>query len=201
MSIESTSRRLRARQRGVTLIELILFMVIVAIALAGIIAVMRLTTAESADPLRRKQALMIAEGLLEEVQGAAFTFCDPASDNAATAASSAACAIPEAWGQTSPEPTGTRPYDNVNDYVGAAGVAMAAFDANGVPVGATGKAIGAEGYAARVTIFREGLHNIAAPAGSSADVDVLRIRVSVSFPGDDPVVLDGYRTRYDPRGG
>ena len=200
MSIEFTIKPMHARQRGVTLIELILFIVIVGIALAGIIAVMRMTSAESADPLRRKQALMIAEGLLEEVEGAAFTFCDPSSPDAASAASSSACAVPEAWGQAAPEPAGTRPYDNVNDYVGAAGVATAAFDANGVPVGATGKSIGAQGYTARVTIFREALHNIAVPAGAGADADVLRIRVSVSFPGDDPVVLDGYRTRYDPRG-
>ena len=99
------------RQRGLTMIELIMFIVIVAIALAGIIAVMRLATANSADPLRRKQALMIAEGLLEEVRSAGFTLCDPSSPDFDTQLDPTQCAIPENWGQAAPEPVNPRPFD------------------------------------------------------------------------------------------
>ena len=52
---------------------------------------MRLTTANSADPVRSKQALMIAESLLEEVALAGFTYCDPTSANADSAAGTAGC--------------------------------------------------------------------------------------------------------------
>lgn len=56
------------RQFGVSLIELILFIVIISIALAGILLVMNNVTGRSADTLIRKQALAIGESLLEEIQ-------------------------------------------------------------------------------------------------------------------------------------
>lgn len=55
-------------QRGISLIELILFMVIVSAALAGLLSLMNVNTKGSVDPLIRKQALTIAESLLEEVE-------------------------------------------------------------------------------------------------------------------------------------
>jgi len=58
----------RHRQLGISLIELIMFIVIVSVALAGILLVMNVTTKNSADPLVRKQALAAAESLLEEVE-------------------------------------------------------------------------------------------------------------------------------------
>lgn len=187
-----------ARQRGVTLVELIMFIVIVAVALAGIIGVMRLTTANSADPLRRKQALMIAEGLLEEVRAAAFTICDPASDNADTALAAADCDTPEAWGQVAPEPVNPRPFDNVNDYVPRANAETAAFDAGGVLVNAAGAPFGVQGYTARVNIAPAQLFGVGfVPGGNAgADANVLRIRVTVGFDAGQSVVLDGYRMRY-----
>ncbi|MDH4285372.1 MAG: prepilin-type N-terminal cleavage/methylation domain-containing protein, partial [Gallionellaceae bacterium] len=78
-------------QRGISLIELIMFIVIVGIALAGVLLVMNKVTASSADPLVRKQALAIAESLLEEVELMPFTFCDPDDINAASAVSPASC--------------------------------------------------------------------------------------------------------------
>lgn len=189
--------RLARRQHGLTLIEAILFMMIVGIALAGIIGVLNLTTKGSADPLRRKQALMIAEGLLEEVQQAKFSYCDvtdPKADNDKTT-SSAGCTVPENWG---PEPGGSRPFDNVNDYVSAPNVAQSSFnDAGGRLVDANGELIDVEGYTATVTITPESLGGIAVSSASAADADVLRIRVEVRFDGES-LFLDAYRTRYAP---
>lgn len=59
--------RLQRPQIGVTLIELILSMVIVSIALVGILSVMNLTTAHSADPIVRQQAIAIAESYMDEI--------------------------------------------------------------------------------------------------------------------------------------
>jgi MSHA pilin protein MshD len=188
------------RQRGLTLIELLMFIVIVAIALAGILQVLRLTTANSADPVRRKQALMIAEGLLEEVQMAGFTFCDPTdpnADNPEVVTSSVNCTVPEAFGQTAPEPVGARPFDNVNDYVAAPDVAAHAFDSSGVNPGllyANGVQMPVQGYRASVTITPDTLGPSNTPVGNG---DVLRIRIEVSYDGQR-LVLDGYRTRYAP---
>lgn len=54
-------------QRGFTLIELIIFIVVVGAGVAGILSVYTTSIKNSADPLVRKQALAIAESLLEEI--------------------------------------------------------------------------------------------------------------------------------------
>ena len=55
------------KQLGATMIELIITIVIISIALAGILSVVNLTTAHSADPLVQQQAIAIAESYLEEI--------------------------------------------------------------------------------------------------------------------------------------
>jgi MSHA pilin protein MshD len=55
------------RQRGFTLIELILFIVIVGVGVAGILSVFTTSIKSSADPLVRKQTIAIAETMLEEI--------------------------------------------------------------------------------------------------------------------------------------
>lgn len=187
-----------ARQGGVTLIELIIFIVIIGVALAGLLQVLNFTTRNSADPVRQKQALMIAESLLEEVRLAGFTYCDPTDPKATLVASMAECDIKEAFGQgVGGEPVGTRPYDNINDYVDEAGVAKAAFsNASGKLTDINGKVMDVDGYTATVTISPVALNGIGA-AGTSADTDVLRITVEVAYDGTK-LALDAYRTRYAP---
>ena len=63
----------RFHERGISLIELVMFIVIVSVALAGVMLVMNNTTRYSADPLIHKQALAIAESLLEEIELKDFT--------------------------------------------------------------------------------------------------------------------------------
>ena len=60
-------RRMLARRavRGFTLVELIFFLVVLALGLTGILAVSTGAVANSADPQARKQALAIAESLVE----------------------------------------------------------------------------------------------------------------------------------------
>jgi len=53
--------------RGFTLIELFIFIVVVSAALAGILSVINTTVKSSADPMVRKQALAVAESMLEEI--------------------------------------------------------------------------------------------------------------------------------------
>lgn len=200
-----SSERIALRQRGVTLVELILFIVIVGIAVGGIMTVMNLSNRGSVDPVRRKQALIIAEGLLEEVELARFSYCDPADPDAGdadTVKSTADCnTAPEQWGQQSPEPTGAgngRPFDNVNDYVSAARTWTAAFDiAGNVLADANGNPLGVNGYTARLSITPASLNGIGSDADTAADTEVLRITVQVSFDGET-ITLDGYRTRYAP---
>jgi MSHA pilin protein MshD len=61
------------RLRGFTLIEMIIFIVVVAAGMAGILQVINTTVARSADPMVRKQAIALADSVLEEVLQKAYT--------------------------------------------------------------------------------------------------------------------------------
>lgn len=179
------------KQSGLTMIELVVFIVVVSIAVIGVLSVLGLTTRHSADPLQRKQALAIAEALLEEIELAHMTYCDPADANVDTAANPAGCAsLPEVVG---PEAGNARPYDNVNDYVTAFSSAEPLTgDVNGISTSIP------TGYSATLKITPETLNGIASDA-TSANMNVLRITVTVSYNGiADSVTLEGYRTRYAP---
>jgi MSHA pilin protein MshD len=205
---------LRLRQRGVSLIELIIFIVVIGTALVGILAVMNQATAHSADPLIRKQALAIAESLLEEVELMPFTFCDPDDVNAASATSAtvggAGCAVAGGVENLGPEPafgsqttaetrySTTTPFDNVNDYNGCqmnTGVANACDSSGTVGIqditGTVNPALSA--YNVSVVVA-------AATCGGVASAgDALQITVTVNGPGGTQVVLDGCRARFSPR--
>ncbi len=68
----------KPRARGFTLIELIFFIVVVSVGLAGILRVMDVGVKSSADPLVRKQALALAESILQEILQKAYSDPDPA---------------------------------------------------------------------------------------------------------------------------
>lgn len=194
---------LPARQRGLTMIELIVFIIVIGVAVAGVLGTLTTVTQRSADPLQRKQAMLRAESLLEEVALAHFTYCHPDAVNAETAASSADCAsLPEAFGHPAGE---TRPYFNINDYVAASGVATS-FTA-GDPTGdmvtdVSGAPMLPAGYRALVTITPVALFGPAGmqigSAAAGADSDVLHISVDVRYGDNQHIVLDRYRTRYAP---
>jgi MSHA pilin protein MshD len=61
-----------SRQRGFTIIELIVFIVIVGVALAGILTVMNQVVSRSADPMLTKQAAALADSVMEEVLQKAY---------------------------------------------------------------------------------------------------------------------------------
>ncbi|SDS96496.1 type II secretion system protein [Pseudomonas oryzae] len=87
------------RQRGVTLVELVIAIVIVGIAAAALYGAMASIGGRSADPLLRQQSLALAEAYLEEVL--LQDFLDPAT----------ATQCPAAQAQR-------HNYDNVCDYAG-----------------------------------------------------------------------------------
>lgn len=176
----------RSRQRGLTMIELIVFIIIIGIAVVAVLQVISANTARSADPIRRKQAMAIAESLLDEVRSAAFTFCDPADANAQFAQKPTECAtIQEGLG---PEAGNLRPFDNASDYGAANGAAVTyVTDLAGVNF--------PPGYTATVTVTPSG--NLG-PAGATLPAaEVLSILVTVNY-GNDAVTLESYRTRFAP---
>lgn len=59
-------------QRAFTLIELVIYIVVVSVGLAGVLAAFKQSVRQSADPLVWKQALLVAEGMMNEILGKDF---------------------------------------------------------------------------------------------------------------------------------
>ncbi len=189
------ARVLAVSQAGLSLVELVMFIVIVSVGVAGILAVFNVSTRSSADPQIRKQMTVIAESLLEEVSLKPFSFCDPddpqavAAQIAAVAANgcTAAAAIenigPETTAPYGPETRlgAATPFDNVNDYHGLVLATYSDISGAAFP-----------GYAATVNVTQEQLQ-ATIPAADS-----LRITVTVVH-GNEALSLSGYRLRYAPR--
>lgn len=190
MSIES-----RRRQAGLSIIELVIFIVVVGMALAAVLTAINRGIQNSADPMIRKQALAAAESLLEEIELQPFTYCDPRDANAATATSAAGCNSAAFsmdntanWGagksRYGPPPPGTAFYNNVADY-------------NGFTMSGTLNDIFQQassnltGYSATVSVSQVGT------SFSLNNADVLRITVTVTGSGNS-VTLTGFRFRHSP---
>lgn len=97
------------RHAGFSLIELIFFIVVVSIGLVGVLKVMDVGVASSADPMVRKQAQALAESVLQEVLQKAYTDPDP--------------------GVTSGESTRAT-FDDVDDYNGRSNSSFADLPAS-----------------------------------------------------------------------
>jgi len=188
-------------QRGLSLIELVMFVAIVGISVAGVLVVFNQAIRGSADPLVRKQAAAIAESLLGEVLMQPFTWCDPqdaANDPNNPPASGAACTGGVAGSQdknggalgplpaTESRFSATDPFDNVADYNGyTMNSGIYSLDNGTTPVAGLGA------YSATVTVSRAGA------VFGIANGAVLRVDVLVSGKGET-ITLTGYRFRHSP---
>ena len=181
------------RQHGLSLIELLVFIVVVGVAVTGVLSVYSLNARASVDPAIRKQAMAIAESLLDEVLSKPYTYCDPDDPVADTAANVAACTIPEGLGpevaQGESRYSAANPFDNVNDYNG--------FTMNPINDITNTTVTGLDLYTATVQVQPVANFNgiVATVAG---DNETLLVTVTVNAPNNQTLSLSGYRTRYAP---
>lgn len=157
-----------AVQHGFSLIEVIVFIMVVSVALVGVLSVMNLTTQRSADPLVRKQAIAVAESMLEEVS--LHDFAKPTGG------------FPGPYTQANRES-----FDSIGDYNN--------FTTAGVfPIDSPTAISGLTGYTVLVTVTP----TILGPATSQiAAASSSLITVSVTGPDAVTVNVSGYRTAYD----
>ncbi len=133
------------RSHGVSLIEVILFMVVVSVALVVLLKAFNQAAVASADPVLRRQSLAIAQSLLEEISPKDFS--NPTD------------------GYAGPYNAATRSqFDDVMDYNGLL--------LNGIS-DLTGTAVtGLSGYSASVAVAAAAFGNVPADAGWRITVTV-----------------------------
>jgi MSHA pilin protein MshD len=195
----------QSRQLGVTLIELIVFIVIVSVAIVGVLKALNVTNTNSVNPMLTKQALSIAESLLNEIEQQPFTICDINDPNAATATTEAGCSPGQSQNNnggvlgvtTESRYENTNAFDNVADYNGftmpdanCAGICNPGGNGTGTVIDPL-----LQGYTATVAIHRIGGTG---SFDSFNPEEVLRIDVTVTGPANTTVLLSGYKVRYAP---
>lgn len=173
------ARRRASGARGVTLVELVMFIVVISVGVAGILSVMSYTTQHSADPMARQQAILIAESYMEEIL--LKPFLDPSSP-----AATQVCPVKEA---------SRAAYDNVCDYNALLddgvrdqqGNLVSGLTAYNISISVTGDAGVALGPTASQIVNT--LPNT---------IRVLRIDLTVTHDDipDLQIPLTGYRTHY-----
>ena len=181
----------RSRCSGVSLLEVVIFIVVVAIGFTALFLLQSNVVRGTVDPLVRKQALAIASSLMEEIQLRGFTYCDPDDANVHTATSTAGCTTVEALGLEAGESHATRStLDNVSDYANFPGMSGAGItDIAGTPIS------GLAGYSATISVANIGAGELAQVTDTT---DGLKIVVTVSGPTGVSIALQGYRLRYAP---
>ena len=177
------------RERGVSLLELLLSIVVIGIAMTGALRWVWTSTQNSADPQMLQQANAVARSYLEEVL--LRSFCDPDfdpdSDPATLCPIDCAVSACSACGGTGPLQEGSRAlFDDICDYDGLSDAGV--FDQNGTPI------VGLGAYNVSVTVDDSvTLNGLAGGAGQ-----LVLVNVNVTHSGNQrvDVNLSGYRGNY-----
>lgn len=114
---------IRNFEQGFTLIELVMFIIIVGIAVSAVSLQFSQNVRHSADPLLRQQAIAIAHIYLDEITSKKWDENTPDGGGAAVPGPSAAMG-PDAGEATRSD------YDDVDDYHGLAETPTAGFTVN-----------------------------------------------------------------------
>ena len=127
-------------QRGASLIELIVLIVVVGIVATAAMGALATMSSRSADPLVQRQALAVAQSLLDEITA------QPTPDG-------------DALGPEPGEARGSAsaPFNHVNDYHGLSMSGIRNFDGSAIA--------GLESYSASVTVRAQAIGNVPAGAG------------------------------------
>lgn len=164
-----------ARQSGLTLIELIIFIVVVSVGIAGILSVLNLTVAKSADPMVRKQVLAVAEAMMDEILAKDYQN-DPLGDNTATPTLGCTPSTTPRCNQNTV--LDRQNYNDVDDFNNWNRTGVYLLDGTPAPILGT--------YTVAVAVSRTPLNG----------VEAKQVTVTVGG-GSETISLIGYRTNYE----
>ncbi|PAV27305.1 MSHA biogenesis protein MshD [Tamilnaduibacter salinus] len=158
-------------QRGVTLVELVMTIVIISLGVAGVVSAFALIGGRSADPLFQTRSVALSQLYMDEIMGQRYAEGTPVGG------------VPKANGCAINTEEGSREdYDDVDDYN--------AID-NQAPADAEGTALdGYDGFRVSIRVECAG-----GDVGLPGD-DAKRIRLTVTAPADQRFVFSAYRANF-----
>ena len=163
---------MRSTQTGATLVELVITIVIISVAIAGVVGAFALITGRSADPLNQTRAVKLAQLYMDEILTQKY---DDQTPQGGFPKFSGACSI-------GPEGSeGRATFVDVDDYDGL----------TGAPSTATGSAlIGYSGFSISITVTCAGTE-----VGLPAD-EAKRIDLDITAPGNQTFSFTAYRANF-----
>jgi MSHA pilin protein MshD len=162
---------MRATQDGATLIELVITIVIISVAIAGVVGAFSLITGRSADPLNQTRAVKLAQLYMDEILTQKY---DDQTPQGGFPKFSGACSI-------GPEGEGRTTFDDVDDYHGL----------SGAPSTATGAALsGYDGFSISIAVACAGTE-VGLPASEAKRIDL-----DIAAPGNQSFSFTAYRTNF-----
>ena len=169
-------------QRGFTLIELVITIVVISIALAAMLGAFSSSMSHSADPMWRNKTIKLAQLYLDEILSKRFDENTPVGGVPAAGAVGAPALT--ACGSLDPEAGEVRAtYDDVDDYDGLSDSPPVAVN------GALGASYG--NYAVSVVVTCDG-----DTVSVTGNPNAKRIEVTVTPPGQSAMVFYAYKGNY-----
>ncbi|MCM0610898.1 prepilin-type N-terminal cleavage/methylation domain-containing protein [Marinobacter sediminum] len=159
-------------QRGATLVELVITIVIISIAIAGVVGAFALISGRSADPLNETRAVALAQLYMDEILTRKY---DEQTPQGGVPRYSGGCSI----GADGSEDRAS--FDDVDDYDGLN---------DSPPASALASLTGYTGFSVAVTVTCSG-GDVGLPVSQAKRIDLL-----ISAPDNRSFVFSAYRANF-----
>lgn len=174
---------MRDRESGYSLIELVVFLVIMGIAVGAIALQFTQNVSHSHEPFIRQRALAVAGAYLDEIMDKRWNENTPVGGGCVDTASPTCSGGPAPTGIGSEEASRSL-YDDVDDYQGLSDSPPQDSQGNNMT-----------GYGSGFTVGVSVTQPAAAWNGINAN-DVRRIQIDVQTPSGETISLTAYRINY-----
>lgn len=161
-----------SEQRGATLVELVITIVIISVAIAGVVGAFSLVAGRSADPLNQTRVVELAQLYMDEILTKKY---DNNTPQGGTPKYSGSCNI----GAEAGENRGN--FDDVDDYNGLT---------DSPPRSAESVLNGYSGFLVSVTVACAGA-DVGLPTSQAK-----RIELNIQAPGDQSFIMSAYRANF-----
>ena len=188
-----------AKNKGFTLVELIIGIVVLSIALVLIVSLVIPQARKSVDPIMQVRATELAQSLLNEITAKSF---DENSDrvngvircneNYTDSAGNPQFIECTEFDDLGAEETNRQNFDDVDDYNGLNQSSGAITNSLGGALEIGGVNL-YQGFTAQVTVFYDGNYD---GVNDNAQADAKLITVTITTPSQDELVFSAYRSNF-----